>query len=195
MYPAIEVPEIKQNREFSDFSKSEAKDYFKWFQETKESRLELLVKTVNKSGDSIIIDYSRNSILELSIWILSKFEQKTNFKSHFTESSVESESPQSPKDNISTYKDVFSQDLISIIFDFSIYFGETIIRHSSKHKWGYLLNPKSYIHYAQPILLTDHPADNINPRFLIENEMQFSLREKKRIKKEFLLNVFDYAIR
>ncbi|MEL6558574.1 MAG: hypothetical protein AAFQ94_10350, partial [Bacteroidota bacterium] len=89
MYPAIEVPEIKQNREFSDFSKSEAKDYFKWFQETKESRLELLVKTVNKSGDSIIIDYSRNSILELSIWILSKFEQKTNFKSHFTESSVE----------------------------------------------------------------------------------------------------------
>lgn len=194
MYKKVEIPEFSVNKLFSNFSKKEARDYFQWFEEIKENRLEYLVSEVNKDCSSLVLDYSRDSILGLTKWVLSKIEVEPISEMELKQFEGNLQKTPLLADVISSPTKTLSQDFISIVFDVGLYFGETVVKKSNSHKWGYTLKPKSYIHYAQPIILANHPSDNINPRFLIENEIKFSLKEEKDIPIEFLLRVYDYAI-
>lgn len=194
MYKKVEIPEFSANKSFSDFSKKETREYFRWFEGIKEDRLEYLISEVNKDCSFLILDYSKDSILGLTKWILSKIELEPVSKMELKQFKENLQKTPLLTDVISSPIKSLSQDFISIAFDVGLYFGETVVKGSNNHKWGYSLNPKSYIHYAQPIIIADHPSDNINPRFLIENEIKFSLREEKDISVDFLLRVYDYAI-
>lgn len=194
MYKKVEIPEFSVDKSFANFSKKEAGEYFKWFEGIKADRLEYLVSEVSKDYSSLVLDYSRGSILGLTKWILSKIELEPVSEKELKQFEDNLQKTPLLADVISSPTKTLSQDFISIAFDVGLYFGETVVKSSNNHKWGYSLKPKSYIHYAQPIVIADHPSDNINPRFLIENEIKFSLREEKDIPIDFLLRVYDYAI-
>jgi hypothetical protein len=82
MYKKVEIPEFSVDKSFANFSKKEAGEYFKWFEGIKADRLEYLMSEVNKDCSSLVLDYSRDSILGLTKWILSD-ERINNGKERF----------------------------------------------------------------------------------------------------------------
>ena len=63
----------------------------------------------------------------------------------------------------------FTVETVTICFDTSIYFGETLVYNTNNLKWKADLASKKYADYAQPLLFKDGNKVPLNPRRIIEN--------------------------
>lgn len=193
-YKKITVPEFCVNKSFSDFSKKDALVYFEWFEKIKGERVRYLKQEVERENPKHSLNYTRNSFSGLTKWLISKIDFV--HPSDYEVRKFNDKMKKTPElaNIIKPINITLAQELVSIIFDIGIYYGEMIIKNCENYKWGFTLKPKSYVHYAQPILIAKKPSNNSNPRFFIENEILFSKNENIKISEDFLLEAYDYVV-
>ncbi len=191
MYEVVEIPHFVKDRSFDSFSKGEAKEYFEWFMRIKNERIAYLAREIQGDNELFKNDFSRCSLIELNKWLVKKTSFQNRNQIEFDEQMLKTPLL---KNAIRRPKYTIANATVSMIFDIGIYLGETIINADRHKRWGYLLKPKSYVHYGQPIILAEHPADNLNPRFLIETTILFSVNQKEELPDNFLVKVYDYSV-
>ena len=168
MYPLIKIPEFA-NKNFFDFTKEEAKEYFQWFLSIRNERLSILESHVKQSFFDWKAGYTRESLIDLYKW----FQKQVAYRS-MTESEkkvVENQISQTPLFTgiIPIPHSTFTNETVSICFDVAIYFGETLICNVPSLKWLQKLASTNYIDYAQPLIGKKENKVPINPRRIAES--------------------------
>lgn len=168
MYNLIEIP-IDFRKEIYSFDKTEAKNYFNWYNQIKNERVNVLLSHVNNEFENWKLDNSRESLHDLFIWFVNNISFRNINQSEIEKIKLQiSKTPQFI-DVIEIPKYVLSEQSIAICFDISIYFGDTIIKNTNNCSWGQKLNSKSFIDYASPVILSNDYKVPFNIRRVIEN--------------------------
>lgn len=159
---------------FENLKKSEAKEYFEWYVNQAEHRIEILKKHVLSEDESINFDYTPDSLVPLWAWYESKIELVNK-----TKEELEKEMKRYPSwmhNEISHIK--ISFETLKYGMDIAIYFAEVIIRNSEgKIHWGYFVGPKMRMSVNEPTLLGFRKNDDLNPRLIVINCTRRSSRE------------------
>ncbi len=188
MYTLVKIPPFA-NKDIYSFSKEEAKEYYKWFTNVKNERLQILESEVQRMYPKWKLDYTRNSLITLYEW----FEKKVMYRNINDEEKeeIKNQISQTPLfvGVIEVPKITFTEETVSICFDIGIYFGDVFVKNQTGIKWIQKINSTSYIDYAQPLISTKFSKIPINTRRVAEN-MARSILEKKEKRKSFL-ELFD----
>jgi hypothetical protein len=175
-YPLIIPPAFSQ-KPFSEFDKKEAKEYFKWFMDIREERLEILIDRVKSDMDGWNADYSEDSLNILFEWFKRNItiREKTSLEKKKMQEIVENSIF---KDFIKTDNYAFTDTTVSICSDVGLYFGETVARKIPGLKWTYIARTNKFAYYAQPVLKIETSKVVLNPRSIIEGVGGKLLRNK-----------------
>lgn len=164
-YSLIKVPELL-DKSFFEMNKKEAQAYLDLFLSIKEERLELLDKAVSTNSKEWIFDYKPKSLTPLFTWF--KSVVATRSKTETEKEKEENKITGLLKGHIDVDNETFTDETVSICSDIGIYFGE-VLRKEKDLKWSFVLKPKKYVEYAQPILIKKGVQIDLNPRAVIEN--------------------------
>jgi len=164
-YSLVKVPELL-DKSFFEMNKKEAQAYLDWFLSIKEGRLELLDKIVSKSNKEWVLDYKPSSLTPLYTWF--KTVVTTRNKTEAEKQIEENKITGLLKGHIDVGNETFTDETVSICSDIGMYFGE-VLRKEKDLKWSFVLKPKRYAEYAQPILIKKGVQIDLNPRAIIEN--------------------------
>lgn len=167
MYPLIKTP-IFSTKDFIDFTKDEAKEYFQWFLSTKDERIKILEAHAQLLYPQWKADHTKFSLIELYQW----------FKGQIAYRAMSDEEKQAIKVQLSTTpllanvipipEATFTDTTVTICFDVGIYLGQTLIRHDESLTWTYVMKPSRYIYFAQPVIAKKEVRVHLNPRAVIE---------------------------
>ena len=119
---------------FEDMKKKQAEQYFVWYIDTIEQRIQNLEKYINLTETHMVLDKTPNSLIELWDWFSNHIEVCT-------------------KDDIMSDRRKLSLNTIMIAVDISAYFGEVFIKNNPNIYWGYLSKPKKLHGVNRPRLL------------------------------------------
>ena len=136
---------------FEDMKKKQAEQYFVWYIDTIEQRIQNLEKYINLTGTSMVLDKTPNSLIELWDWFSNHIEVCTK-----DEQELMLESAMRPdwiKAHIMSDRRKLSLNTIMIAVDISAYFGEVFIKNNPNIYWGYLSKPKKLHGVNRPRLL------------------------------------------
>ncbi|MFL9843550.1 hypothetical protein [Flavobacterium rhizosphaerae] len=188
MYNLIKLPRVFDKDVYS-FDKSEAKEYFDWFKNVKNERLDILKIYVQLEYPNWNLDYDRESLIDLYSWFAKNiYLKKINIEEvKRMKVQINKTPPFSNIINIPEY--IFSENTVSICFDIGVYLGETLIRNCEGVKWGQKISSKNYIDYAYPLLISKNYKVPINPRRAAESLAHDILNNSP--KKENFINLFD----
>ncbi|GEM_PF-2261913 len=180
MYSLIEVPDFA-NKDIYTFSKEEAKQYFKWFNDIKLNRLLTLEQSVRTVYSDWSLEYNRDSLVLLYDWFLNIISYR-----EITETEVDSIKAQISKTPffvgiIDIPKKVFTDETVSVCFDIGSYLGDTLITQVTEAKWIQKLSSKKYIDYAQPLIDLQNSKVAFNPRRVIENIARLKLDNSSKL--------------
>lgn len=165
-YPLITIPK-ELDKSFFEMNQIEAQKYLDWVLSIKEERLDILNKAIRESNNKEWkFDFSSNSLTPLFDWFRSVIHLRNMTRNEIR---IEEEKI---KGLLRGYVDIgvktFTDETISICFDVSMYFGE-VLRKEKGLNWAFVLKPKRYVEYAQPILIKEGINTKLNPRRIIEN--------------------------
>ena len=136
---------------FEDMKKKQAEQYFVWYIDTIEQRIQNLEKYNNLTGTRMVLDKTPNSLIELWDWFSNHIEVCTK-----DEQELMLESAMRPdwiKAHIMSDRRKLSLNTIMIAVDISAYFGEVFIKNNPNIYWGYLSKPKKLHGVNRPRLL------------------------------------------
>ena len=136
---------------FEDMKKKQAEQYFVWYIDTIEQRIQNLEKYINLTGTRMVLDKTPNSLIELLDWFSNHIEVCTK-----DEQELMLESTMRPdwiKAHIMSDRRKLSLNTIMIAVDISAYFGEVFIKNNPNIYWGYLSKPKKLHGVNRPRLL------------------------------------------
>ena len=136
---------------FEDMKKKQAEQYFVWYIDTIEQRIQNLEKYINLTGTRMVLDKTPNSLIELWDWFSNHIEVCTK-----DEQELMLESAMRPdwiKAHIMSDRRKLSLNTIMIAVDISAYFGEVFIKNNPNIYWGYLSKPKKLHGVNRPRVL------------------------------------------
>ena len=136
---------------FEDMKKKQAEQYFVWYIDTIEQRIQNLEKYINLTGTHMVLDKMPNSLIELWDWFSNHIEVCTK-----DEQELMLELAMRPnwiKAHIMSDRRKLSLNTIMIAVDISAYFGEVFIKNNPNIYWGYLSKPKKLHGVNRPRLL------------------------------------------
>lgn len=136
---------------FEDMKKKQAEQYFVWYIDTIEQRIQNLEKYINLTGTRMVLDKTPNSLIELWDWFSNHIEVGTK-----DEQELMLELTMRPdwiKAHIMSDRRKLSLNTIMIAVDISAYFGEVFIKNNPNIYWGYLSKPKKLHGVNRPRLL------------------------------------------
>lgn len=136
---------------FEDMKKKQAEQYFVWYIDTIEQRIQNLEKYINLTGTRMVLDKTPNSLIELWEWFSNHIEVCTK-----DEQELMLELTMRPdwiKAHIMSDRRKLSLNTIMIAVDISAYFGEVFIKNNPNIYWGYLSKPKKLHGVNRPRLL------------------------------------------
>lgn len=136
---------------FEDMKKKQAEQYFVWYIDTIEQRIQNLEKYINLTGTHMVLDKTPNSLIELWDWFSNHIEVCTK-----DEQELMLELAMRPnwiKAHIMSDRRKLSLNTIMIAVDISAYFGEVFIKNNPNIYWGYLSKPKKLHGVNRPRLL------------------------------------------
>ena len=136
---------------FEDMKEKQAEQYFVWYIDTIEQRIQNLEKYINLTGTRMVLDKTPNSLIELWDWFSNHIEVCTK-----DEQELMLESAMRPdwiKAHIMSDRRKLSLNTIMIAVDISAYFGEVFIKNNPNIYWGYLSKPKKLHGVNRPRLL------------------------------------------
>lgn len=136
---------------FEDMKKKQAEQYFVWYIDTIEQRIQNLEKYINLTGTRMVLDKTPNSLIELWDWFSNHIEVCTK-----DEQELMLELTMRPdwiKAHIMSDRRKLSLNTIMIAVDISTYFGEVFIKNNPNIYWGYLSKPKKLHGVNRPRLL------------------------------------------
>lgn len=136
---------------FEDMKKKQAEQYFVWYIDTIEQRIQNLEKYINLTGTRMVLDKTPNSLIELWDWFSNHIEVCTK-----DEQELMLELTMRPdwiKAHIMSDRRKLSLNTIMIAVDISAYFGEVFIKNNPNIYWGYLSKPKKLHGVNRPRLL------------------------------------------
>lgn len=113
---------------FEDMKKKQAEQYFVWYIDTIEQRIQNLEKYINLTGTRMVLDKTPNSLIELWDWFSNHIEVCTK-----DEQELMLESTMRPdwiKAHIMSDRRKLSLNTIMIAVDISAYFGEVFIKNN-----------------------------------------------------------------
>ena len=148
---------------FEDMKKKQAEQYFVWYIDTIEQRIQNLEKYINLTGTHMVLDKTPNSLIELWDWFSNHIEVCTK-----DEQELMLELAMRPnwiKAHIMSDRRKLSLNTIMIAVDISAYFGEVFIKNNPNIYWGYLSKPKKLHGVNRPRLLGfagEHPKVCVN---------------------------------
>lgn len=152
-YQIMEPPVFKP---FEDMTKQEAKEYFNFFCEQIPIRIAYLQNWLNENTkEKVQLDYTEHSLVAFWTWFTEfAIDQK---EKHFTENTPLN----------------LPYAVLGIADDFSIYYGEYVIKHYPNVRWGYNGTAKHYVYYNQPVLRNfEHRKDEICPSVAIAGRVR-----------------------
>lgn len=159
---------------FQKLKKNEAKEYFEWYMNQVEHRIEVLKKHILGERKDIIFDYTPNSLVALWDWYEEKIEIVNKSKEE-----LEQEMSRYPKwlhNEIAHTK--ISMETLKYGMDIAVYFAEVIIRNNDgKIRWGYFTEPKMRMSVNEPTLIGFENDMDMNPRLIVINCTRRSSRE------------------
>jgi hypothetical protein len=136
---------------FEDMKKKQAEQYFVWYIDTIEQRIQNLEKYINLTGTHMVLDKTPNSLIELWDWFSNHIEVCTK-----DEQELMLELAMRPnwiKAHIMSDRRKLSLNTIMVAVDISAYFGEVFIKNNPNIYWGYLSKPKKLHGVNRPRLL------------------------------------------
>lgn len=136
---------------FEDMKKKQAEQYFVWYIDTIEQRIQNLEKYINLTGTRMVLDKTPDSLIELWDWFSNHIEVCTK-----DEQELMLELTMRPdwiKAHIMSDRRKLSLNTIMIAVDISAYFGEVFIKNNPNIYWGYLSKPKKLHGVNRPRLL------------------------------------------
>ena len=161
---------------FEDFNKNQTEEYFQWYVNQINHRMEVLNNWLIYEGEAIELDYSPESLIPLWGWY-----EKHIILENKTEGELEQERAKYPewmRDEISTTK--ISIETLKFAADIAIYFAETIIKNNlGKVYWGYFTKPKNRMSVNQPVILGFKANVDLDPRLIVVNCTRHSIDEEK----------------
>jgi hypothetical protein len=165
-YTLIKIPK-ELDKSFFKMNKKEAQFYFDWFLNIKEERLKLLNRAIIESNvKEWKFNFTMNSLTPLFNWFKSSITTRNK-----TQNEIKMEEEKITgflKEYIDVGEKTFTDETVSICFDVSIYFGE-VLKREKNLEWSFVLKPKRYVDFAQPILVKKGAKMRLNPRRIIEN--------------------------
>lgn len=169
------IPPFRHNG-FKELSKKQAEEYFDWYTNQINHRIEVISNYISSTGEKIHFDYSPDSLIPIWSWY-----EKNIIVEDKTKEELENEISKHPawmKNEISSTK--ISLETFKFGMDIAIYFAEIIIRNSNgKVYWGYFTKPKNRMSVNQPVLLGFKADMDLNPRLVITNCTRRSYRESQ----------------
>lgn len=136
---------------FEDMKKKQAEQYFVWYIDTIEQRIQNLEKYINLTGTRMVLDKTPNSLIELWDWFSNHIEVCTKDEQELMLASTMR--PDWIKAHIMSDRRKLSLNTIMIAVDISAYFGEVFIKNNPNIYWGYLSKPKKLHGVNRPRLL------------------------------------------
>lgn len=159
------IPPFEHNG-FKNLKKEEVRVYFEWYISQIEHRTKVLEKYIQSTDESMIFDYSPESLIPLWGW----YEKKIIIvKKNIEELENEfSKYPLWMHDEI--LKTKISLETLKYGMDIAIYFAEVVIRNSNKKIfWSYFTSPKNRMSVNEPTLLGFKGNMDLNPRLIVIN--------------------------
>ena len=150
-YPLMEMP--FKITSFELLTKKQAEQYFQWFLEVKESRMQQLEDFISQSGGSISLDKTPESLVGLWKWFEDRIEWEDKTEKEIADES--SSIPEQFRDVVPVSTKKLSVQTLVLAMDISIYWGETLIANNAGVHWGYKTSPKKLEGVNRPQLIFD----------------------------------------
>ena len=151
-YIAAEAESPIEKGDFLSFTKREAEIYFNWYIEHIDERIEYLCEYVHSQGQSIELDFSVNSIIEIWDWYVKQIKIERYTRSELEE--IAKEYPQWIREEIISDDIKLSYETLAICSDVAIYFAEVFRRQNENDiSWGFFTKPKKQYSVNEPVLL------------------------------------------
>lgn len=190
-YIAAESQSPIEKGDFLTFTKKEAETYFNWYVEHIDERIEYLMEYIRSQGESIKLDFSVNSLVEIWNWYVKQIKVERYTQDELEE--MAKEYPEWIREEIMSDDRKLSYETLAICGDVAIYFAEVIRRHNENDiSWGFFTRPKNMYSVNEPVLLGFIGNQNLNPRgtvyhctlHYIDDEKRFNLYEMYRVWEE-----------
>ena len=186
-YSIINIPEPLQ-KPFFEMNKKDAQKYLEWFLDEREVRLSILDKAI-RSDDlkNWELNYSAKSLIPLFRWFKSSITKRKKTKEDILDE--KSKITGLLKNHVEIEDITLSEKSVSICSDVALYFGEVLKKEKSL-EWSFVLKPKNYVEYAQPIITKKGGMIDLNPRRIIEN-LASSIIEGENFDDDKLLKLYS----
>lgn len=148
---------------FNALSSKQTEQYFQWYIEQSDCRIELLNQYIKSTNCDLTMDYSPDSLIELWGW----YETYVLLNDEINDKSV----------SIDNGTRLFSNTVLKIALDISFYFAETVIKNNPTITWGYFTRPKNAMSVNKPVLL-GFRYSCLDPRLIVENCSYRSIRSR-----------------
>ena len=180
----IDIPPMKF-KSFDDMNYNQAQEFFDWYVNNANNRINILFEYISKSKKNIIADYSVHSLIDVWEW----FESNIS-----TEIIGFSELIENIRNNkFSLFKAICNPKKVTsltyaIAMDIAIYYAEIFIFNNKSVHWGFFTKPKNRISVNKPVLLGFKNNMDLDPRLIVENCMWKSLKQKNKM---YLFNFYN----
>ena len=149
LYPLVKIP-AEHKEDFFQMNKKEAQAYFDWFMSIKDDRLNILSNHVKTDHKEWQADFTRSSLTPLFEWFSRSISQRPMTSAEI--SHEEGKIKGLLKGHIDVGDKTFTDESVSVCFDAGIYFAETLRKNIPGMEWTFVMKPKRYVYYAQPII-------------------------------------------
>ena len=133
---------------FSEMSKAELRNYFKWFQDITPERIAQLAFVVQSSPgfENWQSDFSPDSLNALGDWFAGQIETRPRTKEEIDDFNAKAPFPIEISDSELTNR------TFSLAMDIAMYLGQVFLKNHPSLKWDQPLGGKRNIDYGQPVL-------------------------------------------
>ena len=160
--------EGEKNWKYGELAKAsgrEAKQYYLWFIQQIDKRIDYLQSYLARGNVDCNLDYSEESLENLWIWY-------RNYRCYIRRPDAEMEQaknyyPEEMTAYIPKYK--LTETSSAIGMDIGIYFGETFIHNHNELKWDYIKKPKTSAYYHQPAVIGFIKNIALSPWVIVTN--------------------------
>jgi hypothetical protein len=166
MYKLVFTPR-QFEKSFSDFTKKDAEEYLQWFLSIREERMVIFQEYIKLNfNENFELDYTRDSLSELSTYLNQIVQLRKITEEEFAKEKSKITGKLAGIIEPATYR--LTKESVSFCFDLGMYFGATIIRNTLGLYWTYILTPKKYIDFGQPVITNTAKKMALNPRAIME---------------------------
>lgn len=171
MYSLLKVPSFAV-KDFFSFTKEEAKQYFKWFLQVKDERMQILRSHVQQEYPEWKSDYTRDSLIILYEWFRDQVRYRPMTEDEKEQVRQQINATPLLANVVSIPETTFTEETVSICFDIGVYWGDSLILNVPEVKWIQKTTSPNYIDYAQPLVAKHTSKVPINPRRVAESLAQ-----------------------